>query len=100
MENITKTFPMGVGGLGRSTTPDYTVVDVSGWHDQLLYQEQEMLEWLQNHNHPSWFAWERPRGTMIFQDHRMAMMFVLKWFLWYTLSQQKMSARNEVYNNR
>lgn len=89
MENITKTFPMGVGGLGRSTTPDYTIIDVSAWHDQLLYQEQEMLEWLENHNHPSWFAWERPRGTMIFQDHRVALMFVLRWLLCYTILQRK-----------
>ena len=80
---------MGVGGYRRGTTPNYTVIDVSAWHDQVKYQERKMLEWLENLEHSSWFAWERPRGIMIFQDNRIALMFVLRWLLCYTISQRK-----------
>jgi hypothetical protein len=48
-----------------------------------------MLEWLENLEHSSWFAWEKPRGVMIFQDNRIALMFVLRWLLCYTISQRK-----------
>jgi deoxycytidine triphosphate deaminase len=74
MKNITKTFPMGVGKFNRANTEGYTVIDVSD-----RSREKEMLEWLESYDHSSWFAWERPRNTMVFEDSKMAELFVLKW---------------------
>lgn len=79
MKNITKTFPMGVGKFNRANTEDYTIVDVSNRPDRLRAVEKKMLEWLETYDHPSWFAWERPRDTMIFEDDKIAELFVLKW---------------------
>ena len=70
---------MGCGKFNRANTEGYIVVDVSGWSSRLRAVEQEMLEWLENYDHPSWFAWERPADKMIFEDAKMAELFVLKW---------------------
>lgn len=72
MRDATKSWPMGV------TT--YTVVDVSDWHDDSWWsKEQNMLAWLRSLDHDSWFAWERPRGTMVFESQAMAELFVMRW---------------------
>ena len=65
---------MGCGKFNRANTEGYTVVNVS---DSSC--ETEMLEWLENYDHPSWFAWERPRNTMLFENSKMAELFILKW---------------------
>lgn len=70
---------MGCGKFNRANTEDYVIVDISGWQNQLSLRETEMLEWLEKFDHPSWFAWERPRKTMLFQDVKMAELFVLTW---------------------
>ena len=79
MKNVTKTFPMGCGKFNRANTEGYTVVDVSTWSSRFRAVEQEMLEWLENYDHPSWFAWERPADKMIFEDKKMATIFALSW---------------------
>ena len=73
MKDLTKEWPRGA--------QDYTVVDVAKWHPDRRWSEKEppMLEWLKNLDHPSWFAWERPRGHMIFEDSDVAALFVLRW---------------------
>ena len=89
MENITKTFPMGVGGLSRGTTPDYTEVNVAHLGEDFIDIEKDVVEWLENLEHSSWFAWERPRGLMIFENNTVAYLFILRWLLCYTISQRK-----------
>ena len=86
MENISKSFPIGVS---HGTTADYTEVNVAYLGEDFIDIEKDVVEWLENLEHSSWFAWERPRGLMIFQDNRIALMFVLRWLLCYTISQQK-----------
>ena len=70
MKDLTREFP--------PEARDYTVVDVQEW-EWWWAKEQDMLEWLKNLDHPSWFAWERPRGQMIFEDSAVATLFVLRW---------------------
>jgi len=72
MKDSTKEFPMGC-------SRDYTVVDVSHCKEQLIFNENKMLKWLRNYDHPSWFAWERPADKMIFEDKKMATIFALTW---------------------
>lgn len=72
MKDLTKDFPQGATG--------YTVVDLRFWEDNRLWDiERNMLEWLRDFDHPSWFAWERPNGTMVFESREMAELFVLRW---------------------
>ena len=70
MKDLTKFFPQDA--------TNYTVIDVSRWQ-WWRAKEQDMLEWLKNFDHPSWFAWERPNGTMVFESQEIAELFVLRW---------------------
>ena len=70
MKDVTKDWPVGA--------VNYTVVDVRGWQ-WWWAKEQDMLEWLKTLDHPSWFAWERPNGTMVFESEEIAELFVLRW---------------------
>lgn len=72
MKDVTKDWPVGCTG--------YTVVDISDWNSEEWWsKETEMLDWLRTYDHPSWFAWERPNGTMVFEDNKMATLFVMRW---------------------
>lgn len=79
MKDLTKHFPLdGTGALLDRTK--YTVVDIGMWDsDEWWNKEPAMLAWLKNFDHPSWFAWERPKGEMVFEDSKIAVQFVLKW---------------------
>ena len=73
MKDLTKFFPLDASV--------YTVIDVAKWHPDRRWSEIEppMLDWLRALDHPGWFAWERPRGQMIFSDRDVAALFVLRW---------------------
>lgn len=76
MKDLTKEFP-----LWTIASKHFTVIDVAKWYPDRRWSEVEpqMLEWLRALDHPSWFAWERPRGKMIFGDHDVATLFALRW---------------------
>lgn len=72
MKDLTKEFPLGC--------KDYCVVDISDWVSyNWLSKEYQMLNWLKEYDNPSWFAYERPRGKILFQDSKIATEFILKW---------------------
>ena len=75
MKDLTRLFPVGAD--------NYTVIDVRKWYSNStqiwVEKEPQMLEWLRNLDHPSWFSWERPSGQMIFGDSDVAALFVLRW---------------------
>ena len=73
MKDLTKEWPRWPLGA-----QDYTVIDLGHWQ-WCWAKEQDMLAWLEALDHPSWFAWERPRRQMIFGDHDVATLFALRW---------------------
>jgi hypothetical protein len=72
VKDVTRDWPVGC--------QDYTVVYLGEWDsDNWPQKESMMLTWLKDYDHPSWFAWERPRHQMVFEDANVAATFVLKW---------------------
>jgi hypothetical protein len=67
MIDITSVFPKGC--------TDYTVIDVS----ETRSNNREMLRWLREFDHDSWFAWERPDNKVIFEKEDIAVLFTLRW---------------------
>ena len=72
MNDITRVFPKGC--------TDYTMIDVSEKRNSnWLTWESEMLRWLTEFDHDSWFAWERPDNKVIFEKEDIAVLFALRW---------------------
>ena len=75
MKNYSGDFPVGYEGF-----TDYTTVYIGEWdHDDWGKRLPDMLQWLHDYQHPSWFAWERPRAEFMFEDSVIASLFVLTW---------------------